>query len=122
MLSVFSVTAWGIGESRTAWQIFICVAMFEFVRQFMRWSHAGYLSEHMPSDLRATAIGCSITFSGLGSVIYAWVADHFWNPAASGFDASNPFAAAALLGLAGAVGLVVFDRWIPIRREAEEVE
>ena len=122
MLSVFSLTAWGIGESRTAWQIFICVAMFEFVRQFMRWSHAGYLSEHMPSDLRATAIGCSITFSGLGSAIYAWVADDLWNPAASGFDASVPFVAAALLGLAGGLGLVVFDRWIPIRREAEEMQ
>ena len=101
------------------WQIFSCVALFEFARQFMRWSHAGYLSEHMPSDLRATAIGCSITFSGLGSTIFAWVAGVAWNPAAAGFQSSQPFVAATLLGLAGSVGLMVFDRIVPIRQPSE---
>ena len=74
MLGAFSLAAAGIGFSAVAWQIFVSVAFFEFARQFMRWSHAGYMSEHMPDSLRATAIDCTITFSGLGSTIYSWVA------------------------------------------------
>ncbi len=74
MFGTFSVMALGIGFSQVAWQLFASVAVFEFVRQFMRWSDAGYLSEHMPSELRSTAIGCSITFSGLGSTIFGWLA------------------------------------------------
>lgn len=120
MLAVFSLAALGIGESRLAWQVFCCVALFEFVRQFMRWSHAGYLSEHMPSNLRATAIGCSITFSGLGSTIFAWAADHVWSPAAPGFQSSHPFFAATVLGLIGATGLLIFDRFIPIRQKQDQ--
>ncbi|MCH7687337.1 MAG: MFS transporter [Planctomycetes bacterium] len=116
MLGAFSLAALGIGESRLAWQLFCWVALFEFVRQFMRWSHAGYLSEHMPGDLRATAIGCSITFSGLGSTVFAWTADLLWNPAAAGFQSSDPFLAAALLGLVGSAGLMAFDRFVPIRQ------
>ncbi|MFV2068885.1 MAG: MFS transporter, partial [Pirellulales bacterium] len=119
MLGAFSLAALGIGESRLAWQLFCCVAMFEFVRQFMRWSHAGYLSEHMPSHLRATAIGCSITFSGLGSTLFAWVAHHLWNPPTTGFQSSYPFVAATVLGLVGSFGLMVFDRFVPIRRRPE---
>jgi len=120
MLASFSLCSVGIGESRTAWQIFCFVAVFEFVRQFMRWSHAGYLSEHMPDRLRATAIGCSITFSGLGSTIFAWIADQVWNPAMTGFQSSHPFVAAAVLGLVGSVGLLLFDRFVPIRQKSSE--
>ena len=70
MLGAFSLAGIGIGGSVVAWQLFAFAAVFEFVRQFMRWSHAGYLSEHMPNDLRSTVIGCSITLAGLGSTIY----------------------------------------------------
>jgi len=119
MLGAFSLSALGIGESRVVWHIFCCVTVFEFVRQFMRWSHAGYLSEHMPSNLRSTAIGCSITVSGLGSTIFAWSADYLWNPEMDGFHSSYPFVAAALLGFVGGIGLMVFDRYIPIRQMEE---
>ena len=120
MLGTFALASLGIGGSRFVWQLFFCVTVFEFVRQFMRWSHAGYLSEHMPQDLRATAIGCSITFSGLGSTIYGWGADYLFSPAAAGFQSWRPFLAAAVLGLLGCLGLFIFDRFRPIRRlEAE---
>ena len=117
MLASFSLAALGIGMSGTAFQIFVYVAIFEFTRQFMRWSHAGYLSEHLPGGLRTTAIGFSITFSGLGSAIYAWAADALWDPAT---QSSQPIYAAALLGGVGCVGLFVFDRLRPIR-EPESV-
>lgn len=112
MVGSFAFAALGIGLSHAAWQLFVCVALFEFVRQFMRWSHAGYLSEHLPSDLRVTAIGFAITFSGLGSTIYGWVAASLWNPS---IDSSRPFVAAAMLGGAASLGLFVFDRLRPIR-------
>lgn len=114
MLASFALAALGIGSSGTAWQIFACVALFEFVRQFMRWSHAGYMSEHMPTDLRSTAIGFAITFSGLGSTIFGWVAASMWDPT---LQSSQPFLAAAFLGAVASVGLFMFDRFQPIRQE-----
>lgn len=60
ILAAFSVSVPGIGVSQLAWELFLAAAAFEFVRQFMRWSHAGYMSEHMPSDLPATAIGMTL--------------------------------------------------------------
>ena len=114
ILGSFGVAAFAIGASQAAWQIFTAVAAFEFVRQFMRWSHAGYMSEHMPDRLRATAIGSAITFSGLGSTIYAWAADLLWNAEAADFNSTRPFIAAAILGTVGAAGLLIFDRFRPI--------
>jgi hypothetical protein len=115
MLAVFSLAALGIGASDAAWQLFTWVALFEFTRQFMRWSNAGYLSEHMPADLRATAIGCSVALAGVGGTVASWGADHLWSPAAPGFRSSGPFLAAGLVGLAGSLFLFVFDRVRPIR-------
>ena len=115
MLGAFAIGAAGIGESRVAWQLFASVAVFEFVRQFMRWSHAGYMSEHMRPSLRATAIGFAITFSGLGSAIYAWVVPRIWDPSQADFTVEGPFRAALVLGLVGALGLWIFDRVSPIR-------
>jgi len=82
----------------------------------MRWSHAGYLSEHLPAELRATAIGSAITLSGVGSTVYAWSAGSLWDPDVAGFQSSKPFVAAAVLGLVGSVALLVFDRLAPIRQ------
>ena len=116
MLASFALAALGIGISGIAWQLFACVALFEFVRQFMRWSHAGYMAEHMPTDLRSTAIGFAITFSGLGSTIFGWVAASMWDPTQ---QSPQPFFAAALLGGVASVGLFVFDRFQPIRQPSE---
>jgi hypothetical protein len=120
MLAAFSLAALGIGRSALAWQLFATVALFEFVRQFMRWSHAGYLSEHVPTDLRATAIGCSVTLAGVGGTIASWGADFLWSPKVPGFESSRPFVAAALVGLAGSLLLFVCDRVRPIRGPSTE--
>ena len=122
ILGAFSVAALSIGLSDTSWMLFASVACFEFVRQFMRWSHAGYMSEHMPTRLRATAIGCTITFSGLGSTIYAWLAALWWSPQEADFHAADPFMAAFVLGALGAIGLFCFDRIVPIRRAVNETQ
>jgi len=116
MLGCFALASLGMGWSTIAWELFACAALFEFTRQFMRWSHAGYLSEHMPEDLRATAIGCSITVSGLGATTFAWVSGYVWDPNYSNFQSSPPFVAAAALGLTGCVALFVFNWFIPIRQ------
>lgn len=112
MLAAFALCALGIGASAASWQLFACVAMFEFVRQFMRWSHAGYVSEHLPSDLRSSAIGAAITLSGLGSTLFGWIAGAAWDPTR---QSSSPFWAAASLGGAASLGLLLFDRMHPIR-------
>ena len=115
MLATFSLGAMGIGLSTVGWQIFICVGLFEGARQFMRWSHAGYMSEHMPDNLRATAIGCTIMFSGVGSTLYSWIAPSLWDPSQPDFESCYPIVFAAILGLMGSVGLFIYDRIRPIR-------
>ena len=122
MLASFSLTLSGIGLSSFIWQIFLCVAGFEFTRQFMRWSHAGYMSDHMPDHLRATAIGCTIMFSGLGSAVYSWIADALWDPNSPDFNSSEPMMAAAALGLIGSVGLFVYDLVRPIATQNTSAE
>jgi hypothetical protein len=118
MLAGFALSGAGIGAVSTQLALFAAVVIFEFVRQFMRWSHAGYLSEHMPHDLRATAIGCAISVAGLSSTIFGFAAKSVFDANAPGFDARQPFLLAAVLGLAGAFGLFVFDRFVPIRQAA----
>ncbi len=117
MLCCFSLAALGVGISDTAWQLFLYVAFFEFARQFMRWSHSGYLSEHLPENLRATAIGCAITLAGTGGTAASWVADKIWNPAMTGFHASSPFFAGASIGIVGSILLFILDRFHPIRAD-----
>ena len=114
ILVSYAFSTLAIGLSGFPWQLFLFVATFEFVRQFMRWSHAGYLSEHLPGDLRSTAIGVAITFSGLGSAIYGWTADALWDPVT---QSSLPFYTAATIGIIGSIGLFIFDRFRPIRDE-----
>ena len=122
MLAAFSLSLLGIGESHVAWQIFVTVAIFEFVRQFARWLHAGYLAEHMPTNLRASAIGLANSFAGLGSVIYGWIVEEIWTPGEPGFISQRPFLVAAVIGLIGAAGLFLFDRVHPIREpEVQEL-
>jgi MFS family permease len=116
MLAAFALAAAGIGASSTQVELFVAVAGFEFVRQFMRWSHAGYLSEHMPPDLRATAIGCAITVAGLSSTIFGFIPLAVFNPDAPSFDSRQPFWVASNLGCVGALGLLIFDRFVPIRQ------
>ena len=118
MLVAFSLATLGIGISQLPRHLYASVAAFEFIRQLMRWSFSGYVSEHMPSDLRSTAIGLSVTFAGLSSAIYCWVADALWTPDASQMNPSRmPFYSVVVLGLSGAILLAVYDfRW-PIRDE-----
>lgn len=120
MLSGFALAGAGIAWASTSAGLFAAVAMFEFVRQFMRWSHAGYLSEHMPQDLRATAIGVAISISGTSSAIFGFLTNAILDPNAAAFDSREPFWLAAGLGLAGALGLFVFDRLVPIRQREEK--
>jgi hypothetical protein len=113
MIAGFAVGVWGMGFSSVAWQLFFWVAVLEFARQFIRWAQAGYISEHLPSNLRSTAIGCSVAISGLAGTIYAWAADYFWSP---GISASYPLYAAFICGMIGCVGLFIYDRFYPIRQ------
>jgi MFS family permease len=116
MVGSFALAGGGIGLATSAGSLFAVVAMFEFVRQFMRWSNAGYLSEHLPNRLRSTAIGCAISLAGLGSTLYGALPLALMDPNESGFDSRLPFWISAGVGLAGAAGLFVFDRLRPIRQ------
>ena len=118
MLGAFSISAAAIGWCSVGWTLFVYVAIFEFTRQFMRWSHSGYMSEHLPDHLRSTGMGVAISFSGLGSALWGAAADYLYtvDPVQ---QSPLPFYSAAALGIIGTIGLLVFDRFIPIRREAD---
>ena len=115
MLGSFSIAAAAIGWCSASWMLFVYVAIFEFSRQFMRWSHSGYMSEHLPDHLRSTGMGVAISLSGLGSTIWGWAADLLYttNPVQ---QSAMPFYSAAVLGIVGCIGLFLFDRVYPIRQ------
>ena len=117
MIGCFSAAATCIGVSQVAWQLFASVAVFEFARQFMRWSHGGYLTEHIGDRLRPTAIGFAITFSGLGETVYGWASKGIWSPDQPGFEAWKPVLLASVAGLFATAGLFLYDRLKPIRSE-----
>lgn len=116
LLGAFAAASAGIGLADTSRALFAAVIFFEFVRQFMRWSHAGYMAEQMPSDLRATAIGGAIAVAGISSTIFGFAANNLASPSSPSFYSPEPFYVAAALGVAGAAGLLIFDRFIPIRQ------
>ncbi len=117
MIGTFSAAATFIGVSQAAWQLFASVAVFEFARQFMRWSHGGYLTEHIGDRLRPTAIGFAITFSGLGETIYGWASKATWDPDLPEFESWRPILVASIAGLFATAGLFLYDRLKPIRAD-----
>jgi MFS family permease len=108
ILGAFALAAGSIGLSSTTVQLFAASIAFEFVRQFMRWSHAGYMAAQMPDNLRATAIGGGITAAGISSTIFGFAANRFLDPSGAAFDSSKPFFFACVIGCAGALGLLAF--------------
>ena len=117
MIGGFSAAATCIGLSQVAWHLFASVAVFEFARQFMRWSHGGYLTEHIGDRLRPTAIGFAITFSGLGETVYGWTSKTIWNPDLDTFQSWRSILLASVAGLFATAGLFFYDRMRPIRSE-----
>jgi len=120
MVGSFGIAAAGIAGSQVIWQLFATVALFEFTRQFMRWSHGGYITEHLETRLRPTAIGFAITFSGTGEVLYGWITKLAWNPNQPNYESWKPVLVAGLLGLVAAAGLFIFDRIRPIRQNVDD--
>ncbi len=114
-LVIFSLSGLAIGLAQTSAGLFVAVALFEFVRQIMRWSHSGYLSEHMPLELRAIAIGCSVSMAGIGATLFGLLPLPALNASATEFSSALPFYIATAFGLMGAAGLFIFDRFLPIR-------
>ena len=116
VLGSFGLAAFSIGGASVGWHLFLSVAAFEFVRQFMRWSQTGYLSEHLPAELRPTAIGVAITFSGIGAATFGWCAGLAWDPVQ---QSSSALYFASALSIVGVTGLFIYDRLRPIRDDRE---
>ena len=115
LLGFFAITCGSIGWASTVGMLFLSSACFEMVRQLMRWSQTGYLSEHMPARLRSCAIGCSVTCSGLGATSFGFLTNQYMNPSDPSFNSAEPFWLAAGIGAIGATGLYFFNRNFPIR-------
>jgi len=110
ILGAFSLSSIGVGLANTTVILFAAAIAFEFVRQFMRWSHAGYIAEHVSDEVRATAIGGAIAVAGVSSTSFGFAANWIGDPNSASFKSATPFFIAGVIGLLGTVGLVVFDR------------
>ena len=107
ILGAYAACSLGIGFSTHASAVVISVCLFEFLRQLMRWSQTGYISEHMPIELRAPAIGFSTTLSGLSSTLFAFVLKNLQSPNSPDFSSSFPFFVGGCIGLTGAILLLI---------------
>ena len=86
VLATYAACSLGIGLSPHAYALFVFASLFEFVRQLMRWSQTGYISEQMPIHLRGPAIGFSTTLSALSSALFAYVMKEVFPPGTPDFS------------------------------------
>jgi MFS family permease len=107
VLASYAACSLGIGFSPNAYSLFLFASVFELFRQMMRWSQTGYISEHMPLDLRAPAIGFSTTLSGLSSTLFAFIIRQIQSPNSLDFSSSFPFFVGGTIGLTGALLLLI---------------
>lgn len=107
VLGVYAASSLGIGLSPNVYGVVLFTALFEFLRQLMRWSQTGYITEHMPIELRGPAIGFSTTLSGLASTLFATVMRNLQSPDSPDFSSSLPFYVGGCIGLTGAVLLLI---------------
>ncbi len=110
VLATYAACSLGIGLSPHAYALFVFASLFEFVRQLMRWSQTGYISEQMPIHLRGPAIGFSATLSGLSSTLFAFVMDKVLSPGSPDFSSSFPFFVGGSIGVLGALLLLIFHK------------
>ena len=107
VLGGYAVCSLGIGLSDYVYGVVIFTALFEFLRQLMRWSQTGYITEHMPIELRGPAIGFSTTLSGLSSTLFATLMRNLQSPDSPDFSSSLPFVVGGSIGLSGALLLLI---------------
>jgi len=106
ILGAFTALCLGIGLAPNAFLLFAFSALFELVRQFMRWIQTGYVSEYVSEAQRAPAIGFSVTLSGIGSWILNLVARWLQSPDSPDFSSAVPFEVAAVFGCLGTLLLI----------------
>jgi MFS family permease len=117
VLGGYAACSLGIGLSNHVYGVVVFTALFEFLRQLMRWSQTGYITEHMPIELRGPAIGFSTTLSGLASTLFATVMRNLQSPDSPEFSSSLPFFVGGSIGLAGAVLLLIAHHTVLKTRE-----
>jgi len=91
----------GTGLAPGPTSIFACVAVFEVMRQFLRWLQTGYVAESVPPDQRDAAISVSVLLSGLGSSGFLLLLRRLQSPDTPSFAPAPPFRLAGAIGLTG---------------------
>jgi MFS family permease len=109
VLGGFAACGLGIGLAPNAVVLFAFSAVFELLRQFMRWIQTGYISEYVSEDQRSLAIGFSVTVSGIGSWAFNLLVRLIQSPDSPGFSSGLPFQVAATLGFFGTILLVAWQ-------------
>jgi MFS family permease len=109
ILGSFALFGLGIGLAPNAVMLFAFSALFEIVRQFMRWIQTGYVSEYVSEEQRSPAIGFSVTLSGIGSWAFNLATRTLQSPDSPGFSSALPFQIAAVLGFIGTFFLIVWQ-------------
>jgi MFS family permease len=109
VLGSFAACGLGIGLAPNAAAMFAFSALFELIRQFMRWIQTGYVSQFVSEEQRSPAIGFSVTVSGIGSWAFNLLARMLQSPDSPGFSSGLPFQLAAAMGFAGTALLVIWQ-------------
>jgi MFS family permease len=116
ILATFTVCQVGIGLAPGAVVLILCSALFEMMRQLVRWSQTGFISELVPEEHRGLAISVTVMLSGLGGWLFMVVARALQTPDAPGFSSTLPFLVAAAPGVVG-VGLLLFTHRVVQQRQ-----
>lgn len=118
VLGSFAACGLGIGLAPNAPVLFAFSAVFELIRQFMRWIQTGYVSEYVAEEQRSPAIGFSVTVSGIGSWAFNLLARTIQSPDSPNFSSGLPFELAAAMGFLGTALLVIWQLRASWKRRA----
>ncbi|NPV48743.1 MAG: hypothetical protein HPY69_17525 [Armatimonadetes bacterium] len=112
ILAAFTVCQLLTGIAPNAWVLILSAGLFEMVRQLIRWSQTGFISELVPEERRAPAISLTVMLSGLGGWLFMVLSRAIQTPDTPGFSSTLPFLIASVSGVLGVVLLLVTHRVI----------
>lgn len=104
ILGAFTVCQLITGIAPNAGVLILSAGLFEMMRQLIRWSQTGFISELVPEAQRAPAISLTVMLSGLGGWLFMVLSRALQTPDTPGFSSTLPF---LLAGVSGALGVVL---------------
>lgn len=115
ILGAFTLCQLATGIAPNAVVLIVSAGLFEMMRQLIRWSQTGFISELVPQEQRAPAVSMTVMLSGLGGWLFMLLSRALQTPDTPHFSSALPFLIATASGVLGVVLLLLTHRVVSSR-------